>query len=311
MAYLDKNGLNYYSQKVSGKIQDVKDDLDELKIIEEEESEVIDIQWNTGTGVWTHFNNQFEFLWGDGSTNPISVNSGEKYFISTYTDASDTPAVILVNNSERYSHGIIEDQYIIATYGNSSLYEGIITIPQNVEQMIVNNINDNYTPIIKKITKEGVKVEKLADANFTTKSYVDGEISTINTALSGKQSTLTFDSTPTANSTNPVTSGGIKTALDNKETAINNVEVSGTSPVIVAESNTIYNCGEVTSLSFTPCASGICDVRFTSGSTVTVLTIPSTVKFPNSFDPTSLETNKIYEINILDGIYGVVTSWAI
>lgn len=149
------------------------------------------------------------------------------------------------------------------------------------------------------------------DSNFTTKSYVDGEISTINTALSGKQDTLTFDSTPTANSTNPVTSGGIKTALDNKETAINNVEVSGTSPVIVAESNTIYNCGEVTNLSFTPCASGICDVRFTSGSTVTVLTIPSTVKFPNSFDPTSLETNKIYEINILDGIYGVVTSWAI
>ena len=43
MAYLDKNGLNYYSQKVSGKIQDVKNDLDELKIIEKEESEVIDI----------------------------------------------------------------------------------------------------------------------------------------------------------------------------------------------------------------------------------------------------------------------------
>ena len=87
--------------------------------------------------------------------------------------------------------------------------------------------------------------------------------------------------------------------------------VSGTSPTITAESNTMYVCGEVTSLSFTPCASGICDVRFTSGSTVTVLTIPNTVKFPNSFDPTSLETNKIYEINILDGVYGVVTSWAI
>jgi len=140
---------------------------------------------------------------------------------------------------------------------------------------------------------------------------VSEKIQDVKDDLNNKQDILTFDSTPTANSTNPVTSGGIKTALDNKETAINNVEVSGTSPVIVAESNTIYNCGEVTSLSFTPCASGICDVRFTSGSTVTVLTIPNIVKFPNSFDPTSLETNKIYEINILDGIYGVVTSWAI
>jgi len=36
------------------------------------------------------------------------------------------------------------------------------------------------------------------------------------TALSGKQNSLTFDTTPTANSTNPVTSGGIKTALDGK-----------------------------------------------------------------------------------------------
>ena len=34
--------------------------------------------------------------------------------------------------------------------------------------------------------------------------------------LQGKQNTLTFDSKPTASSTNPVTSGGIKTALDGK-----------------------------------------------------------------------------------------------
>lgn len=33
----------------------------------------------------------------------------------------------------------------------------------------------------------------------------------------GLQAALTFDSTPTADSTNPVTSGGVKTALDNKQ----------------------------------------------------------------------------------------------
>lgn len=88
-----------------------------------------------------------------------------------------------------------------------------------------------------------------------------------------------------------------------------NITVSGATPTIVAEENTRYVCGEVTSISFTPCTSGICDVRFTSGSTVAVLTLPSMVKLPSWFDASNLETNTIYEINILDGVYGVVSTW--
>ena len=38
----------------------------------------------------------------------------------------------------------------------------------------------------------------------------------VNSALAGKQAALTFDASPTAGSTNPVTSGGVKTALDAK-----------------------------------------------------------------------------------------------
>ena len=69
-------------------------------------------------------------------------------------------------------------------------------------------------------------------------------------------------------------------------------------------------CGTVTSIDFAPCVSGICDVIFTSGSTVAVLTIPNTVKFPAWVDPSSLETNTIYEINVVDGIYGAVMAWS-
>lgn len=36
-------------------------------------------------------------------------------------------------------------------------------------------------------------------------------------AINGKQDALTFDNTPTANSTNPVTSGGVKAALEGKQ----------------------------------------------------------------------------------------------
>lgn len=87
------------------------------------------------------------------------------------------------------------------------------------------------------------------------------------------------------------------------------VTVSGATPTITALANTRYVCGEVTSISFTPCASGICDVQFTSGSTVAVLTLPNTVKMPDWFDASSLETNTVYEIMITDGVWGCVMSW--
>ena len=92
------------------------------------------------------------------------------------------------------------------------------------------------------------------------------------------------------------------------ESLVNTVTVSGTDPTVAAEENTRYICGELLSLSFTPCQSGICDIRFTSGSTLTVLTLPSTVKMPDWFE---VETNHTYEISIMDGVYGTVMSWSI
>lgn len=54
--------------------------------------------------------------------------------------------------------------------------------------------------------------EKIADASNVHTSLQNS----INSLSTSKQNKLTFDTTPTANSTNPVTSGGIKTALDGK-----------------------------------------------------------------------------------------------
>lgn len=85
--------------------------------------------------------------------------------------------------------------------------------------------------------------------------------------------------------------------------------VTGSTPVISAASNTLYICGECSTLSFTPAASGISGVIFESGSTPTVLTVPNTVIWPGWFDPTSLETDTIYELSVVDGIYGVVCAW--
>ncbi len=61
--------------------------------------------------------------------------------------------------------------------------------------------------------------ETLADATNVHTSMQKS----INTLSSSKQDKLIFDTTPTANSTNPVTSAGIKTAVDNINTSLSKV----------------------------------------------------------------------------------------
>ena len=93
----------------------------------------------------------------------------------------------------------------------------------------------------------------------------------------------------------------VGTYTENAKSAISemldgSVAVSGTTPTIVAKSGIRYVCGEVSTLDFTPSASGICDVRFESGSTPTALTVPNTVKFPAWFDPTNLTPNTVLPV---------------
>ena len=91
--------------------------------------------------------------------------------------------------------------------------------------------------------------------------------------------------------------------------SVDRVEVTGSTPSITAQADKRYICSTVTSISITPPESGMCDVVFTSGSTAAQLTIPNTVMLPGWFDPDSLEANTVYEINILDGLYGTVMTW--
>ena len=81
---------------------------------------------------------------------------------------------------------------------------------------------------------------------------------------------------------------------------------TGTAVTITAAPGGMYKCGTLTSLNFTPSSIGVCDVLFTSGSTATSVTLPNTVKLPSGH---TWEANKIYELNISDGIYAAVMSW--
>lgn len=117
--------------------------------------------------------------------------------------------------------------------------------------------------------------------------------------------------------TQSASSNTVGNYTDNAKSAIHemlngSVAVTGTTPTITALPGIRYVCGEVATLDITLPASGIVDVVFESGSTPTVLTITpptgQTVKWANGFDPTTLDANTTYEINIADGL-GVAASW--
>ena len=76
--------------------------------------------------------------------------------------------------------------------------------------------------------------------------------------------------------------------------------VTGATPSITAENNTIYSCGELTSLTIVDSAQNIsfC-VDFTSGTTPTTITVPSGYKAPGG-DLTP-EASKTYELNVRNG----------
>ena len=206
------------------------------------------------------------------------------------------------------------------------------------------NGDDGYSPTAS-VNKRGLATTiTITDKNGTTSARVmdgepgdDGYSPTASVSKSGKTTTITVtdengttsaqvedgtDGTdgisPTVTIT-PITGGHriTITDADGTETAdvmdghngMVTVNVSGTTPTITAQADTRYVCGEVATLDFTPSVTGICDVVFTSGATATVLTVPSTIKWANGFDPTSLDANTTYEFNIMDGL-GVACAWA-
>ena len=81
-------------------------------------------------------------------------------------------------------------------------------------------------------------------------------------------------------------------------------------PEITALESTRYLVvEECETLSFTPSATGTCEVVFISGATPTVLTLPEGVLFPEWFDPDDLEANRLYNIIITDALLGAVISY--
>ena len=68
---------------------------------------------------------------------------------------------------------------------------------------------------IQTITQNVTTLTENVNTNTTDIETLTGEMTNVKNTLNNKQNVLTFDATPTAGSNNPVTSDGIKRALDN------------------------------------------------------------------------------------------------
>lgn len=191
--------------------------------------------------------------------------------------------------------------------GDMSHAEGFNTVANSARQHVFGQHNvpdgDGSTP-----NARGQYVEIVGNGNYNFPSNARTLDWQGNEWLAGKVSVGTAASPTPVTNANDLTT---KKYVDDAVAGIA-VSVSGTTPTINALPGIRYVCGEVSTLDITLPASGCIDVTFTSGSTATVLTITPptgvTVRWTGGFDPTSLDANTTYEINICDGL-GVAGSW--
>lgn len=113
---------------------------------------------------------------------------------------------------------------VVAELPSSDIQTNVIyLVPKSSAQ--TDNDYDEYIYALKSTNPETYGWEKIGDTEIDLSGYVTTDAlntalanytttTDLTTLLAGKQNTLTFDSTPTAQSTNPVTSGGIKSYID-------------------------------------------------------------------------------------------------
>lgn len=158
----------------------------------------------------------------------------------------------------------------------------------------IDNINDLSANLALKAPIEnpaftGIPTAPTPDADDDSTQIATTEY--VMNAISGKQDTLTFDNTPTASSTNPVKSGGVKTALDTLDDA--KVSKSGdtmTGTLKLNDANLYFqrnseNSGQIYSSS----VNAFVLRNFPSGSTYSEFYYTPT-------PDTNLDGNKIYSI---------------
>ena len=221
------------------------------------------------------------------------------------------PSDVMIKNASSAFHPIV------TTLQHQAAFYGLAKAAGDTTQSASANAVGTYTDEAKTAIKSmlGVAdgaidigtVETLPSGSDATAS-ITGDYNDMSLNL-GIPMGETGDSGVYVGSTTP-TDEDIVVWVDTSQTDNPYVEViSGTAPVILGEPNFRYVCGEVYTIDITPPSAGTIDVRFTSGSTPAVLTLPDTVTMPEWW--VGVEANRTYDFCIIDGTYVGVMSWPV
>lgn len=165
---------------------------------------------------------------GDVNKIYIDVNTNKVYrYYSTTTiggGGQSVPVGAGGGTTHYYKELSITDEVIHGKLIDGSFYVGSWLVNTYIVSSNATAVtpNENYiyidvtTNLVYRYRNSYIQIGGGDLSNYYTKTEVD-------TALGNKQNTLTFDTTPTANSTNPVTSGGIYNVIGDIETLLANI----------------------------------------------------------------------------------------
>lgn len=169
----------------------------------------------------------------------INVNLADVATSGDYNDLSNKPTIPDVSNFITKSVNDLTNYYLKSeTYTKEEVaaligaiqqfhYEiaasiSAVTSPANNVLYLIGPTGsgaDKYEEYVYDATKPvAERWIKIGDTSIDLSGYITTQA--LNAALAGKQDTLTFDTTPTENSTNPVTSGGIYNAITENEQVV-------------------------------------------------------------------------------------------
>ena len=262
------------------------------------------------------------------STNPVT-SGGIYTALETKQNTLGYTAENQANKSSSYTESST------TTYTNTkALVDGLAT-KQNTLTFDVTPTLDSTNPVTSSgvytalslkqntlVAGTGISIDTATNTisstvNSATWGNITGTLSNqtdLQTALNAKQNTLTFDTTPTLNSTNPVTSGGIYTALETKADSTTPIVTLASSGTISLSDNSInrINCTGNTTFSLPTIADNTIFHQILVQLTMTTaytITLGTTYYFnKTSPDLTSAgEYNIIYEYDGTNSVCGSVT----
>ena len=244
----------------------------------------------------------------DGISPTITVTDIEGGHRITITDATGAHSFDVMNGED--GGGAVQD---VQVNGASIVQDGVANVPVATQARF---------GVAKGYGNNGVNIDAYGNVSLAVADSTKIRLATSNgsaiTPFHQRESAFYGLAKAAGDTTQSASSNNVGNYTDSAKSAIHTmlnspVTVSGTTPVINALPGVRYVCGEVSTIDINTPETGIVDVVFKSGSTPAVLTVtpPSgmTMRWANGFDPSSLEANTTYEINVKDGCLGVAGSW--